>query len=458
MENQQPQVGEQVYNVPVSALREYRDNPRVGNVAAIAESLKTNGQFRPIVVWRETQEILAGNHTWKAAKELGWETIKVTYLENLTEDQAKRIVLADNRYGEIGGYNNKKLAELLESLGTLNGTGYDAEYLDILISGLEPDAPVALTDEDDVPEPPQREKAYIKEGQVWRLGNQHKLVCGDATDEEVYKKALAGKQVDLVLTDPPYNVALYDNMSPEEAKIRKKRSDGLTIQNDAMSDSEFDIFLNTVFSRMLENSKPGAPIYVFHPSSRTGTFQRAVEESGWLAKQILIWVKDRLVLSRQDYHWQHEPILYGWKPGAAHYWEGGRTQTTVVDKEPDFNSMKKEDLLKFIKDLYRQSSIVREKRPGQNKEHPTMKPVELLKRLINSSSPYTGLVLDPFGGSGSTLIAAHATGRVGIVIELDPTYADVIARRFQEHTGILPVNDETGEPHDFTKPVPKDKK
>jgi site-specific DNA-methyltransferase (adenine-specific) len=441
-----PNIDDKIYEVPVKALREYRDNPRVGNVPAIAESLKLNGQFRPIVVWRETQEILAGNHTWKAAKELGWETIKVTYVENLTEDQAKKIVLSDNRYGELGGYNTKKLAELLESLGDLGGTGYDAEYLDVLIAGLEPDAPEALTDEDDVPEMPELPMTHIKEGQVWLLG-PHRLVCGDSTDPVIYQRLLRNEQVDLVLTDPPYNVAYVGGTK-----------DAMTIQNDAMGDEDFEAFLNKSFDRMYESAKPGAPIYVFHSESGGGVFRRTYLQAGWMLKEVLIWVKDRLVLSRQDYHWQHEPILYGWKPGAAHYWEGGRTQTTVIDKQPDFREMKKEDLLKFIKDLYEKTTIIREKRPSANREHPTMKPVELCKRLINNSSPYQGIVLDPFGGSGSTLIAAHALGRKCYTIELDPRYADVIARRYQEHSGIVPVLEETGEPHDFTKPQPKPKK
>jgi len=428
-----------IHEVSVYNLKEYRDNPRVGNVAAIAESLKSNGQFRPIVVWKETGEILAGNHTWKAAKELGWETINVTYIEGITEDQAKRIVLADNRYGEIGTYNNKKLAELLESLEDLSGTGYSDDYLDDLISGLDPEPVATLTDEDDVPEIPPLPLTTIKEGEVWKLG-EHLLLCGDATDPLSYQTLIGNEQVDLVLTDPPYNVA-YQGGTKEQ----------LTIQNDAMREEDFEKFLSESFSRMLENSKPGAPIYVFHTSIHGELFRRAFRNSGWLLKQILIWVKDRLVLSRQDYHWQHEPILYGWKPGAAHYWEGGYTQSTIQKKEKvDFSKLKKEELLKIIEEAFATSSILEEKRPSRNAEHPTMKPVELLKKLIDNSSPYKGVVLDPFAGSGSTLIAAHALGRRAVVIELDARYADVIARRFQEHTGILPVNQKTGEPHDFT--------
>lgn len=436
-----PQADNQIHEVPVSALLPYRSNPRVGNIPAIAESLKTNGQFRPIVVRRDTREILAGNHTWKAAQSLGWKTIRVTYIDNITDEQAKKIVLADNRYGDLGGYDNQILADLLNSLNTLEGTGYDEVYLDLIEAGLTADAPVALNDPDETPEPPALPEVYSREGDIWLLG-KHRLICGDSTSEDTYKALTNGAQVDLVLTDPPYNVA-YEG------------GNGLTIKNDAMSDTQFEEFLGKAFSRMYEAAKPGAPIYVFHSDKAARQFHNAFQDAGWLHKQIIIWVKNRLVLSRSDYHSIHEPAIYGWKPGAAHYWEGGRTQTTVVDDMPDFREMKKEDLLQFILGLYQKATAIREDRPGQNKEHPTMKPVRLISKMMDNSSPHQGLVLDPFGGSGSTLIAAHGLGRICYTIELDPRYVDVIAKRFQEHTGIVPVLEATGQPHDFTKPFKK---
>jgi len=451
-----PNVDNLVYDVPVNAIREYHANPRVGNVAAIAESLKANGQFRPIVVRRDTQEILAGNHTWKAAKALGWETIRVTYVDNITDDQAKRIVLADNRYGELGGYDNKALTDLLNSLGTLDGTGYDAAYLDVLMAGLVPDAPEALTDPDDVPEVPELPEAFTKPGDVWVLG-QHRLICGDGTDPEVYKALTLGKQVDTVITDPPYNVAYEGGVKTKGKDYRSKSRQNHEIQNDDMGEEAFLAFLTKAFERMYEVTKEGGPIYVFHSDVHGQSFRKAFVDAGYMLKQMMVWVKDRLVLSRQDYHWIHEPIIYGWKPGAAHYWEGGRTQTTVIDEKPDFREMKKEDLLQFVLGLYDTTTVIREDRPGQSKEHPTMKPVKLVARLMQNSSPYQGIVLDPFGGSGSTLIAAHGLGRICYTIELDPRYADVIAKRFQEHTGIVPILEATGEPHDFTKPVQKKK-
>ena len=433
-----PQTDSTVYDIPVDALVPYPGNPRVGNVAAIAESLRVNGQYRPIVVRRETNEVLAGNHTLKAAQSLGWDTVKATIVEGITDEQAARIVLADNRYADLGAYDDTALVTLLNNVGSLSGTGYDQAYLDDLLASLH-DEPAQLTDPDDVPETPELTATVSKPGDVWVLGG-HRLICGDSLTEDTYAALTLGKQMDCVITDPPYNVAYQGGTK-----------DGLTIKNDAMSDDAFEEFLGKAFLRMYESSKSGAPIYVFHSESGGGVFRRTYLDAGWMLKEVLIWVKDRLVLSRQDYHWQHEPILYGWKPGAAHYWEGGRTQTTVIDEQPDFKEMRKEDLLKFLNDLYATTTVIREPRPSRNAEHPTMKPVALISRLMNNSSPYQGAVLDPFAGSGSTLIAAHALGRIAYLIELDPRYADVICRRFQEHTGIVPVLEATGHPHDFTK-------
>jgi DNA modification methylase len=438
-----------VYEMPIDALVGYAGNPRVGNVAAIAESLRINGQYRPIVVRKETREVLAGNHTLKAATSLGWKTVKATIVENISDEAAARIVLADNRLNDVASYDNKALAEMLQQLETLSGTGYDKAYLDYLLDGLK-DEPQQLTDPDDVPEVPELPQTISKPGDVWQLAD-HRLVCGDSLAPETYAALTQGRQMDCVITDPPYNVAVAQFSSVEEAKRLKKRTDGLTIKNDSMGAVEFERFIASAFERMYETAKPGAPIYVFHSETVGAAFRNTYEAAGWMLKEVLIWVKSSLVLSRQDYHWQHEPILYGWKPGAAHYWEGGRTQTTVIDEQPDFSEMKKEDLLKFLTDLYATTTAIREPKPSRNAEHPTMKPVALIARLMNNSSPYQGAVLDPFAGSGSTLIAAHALGRTAYLIELDPRYADVICRRFQEHTGIVPVLEATAQPHDFVK-------
>lgn len=234
----------------------------------------------------------------------------------------------------------------------------------------------------------------------------------------------------MLVTDPPYNVA-YEGGT----------QDKLSIANDSMGKTAFGAFLADAFSAAAANVAPGGAAYVFYASVEAVNFRAGFEAAGWLYKQDLIWVKDRFVLSRQDYHWQHEPILYGWKPGAAHRWYGGFTPATVVDDQRrDPSKMTKAELLAIVKDAYAMTTAIREPRPARNADHPTSKPVSLLARLITNSSAPGDLVLDPFGGSGSTLIAAHASRRRCATVELDPRYADVIARRYQSHTGVLPIN------------------
>lgn len=432
-----PQIDNTIYEVAVSELKEYPNNARVGNVPAIAESLKINGQYRPIVVNKANNEILAGNHTWKAAKHLNWQTIKVTYVENITDEQAIKIVLADNRYSEIGGYDNKKLIDLMKELDELSGTGYDEDYVAELYNTLEEDEPVKLTDPEEAPEP-EPKNIKSKTGDVWLLG-EHKLIVGDATKIEDYEKLLNGEKIDCIITDPPYNVD-YEGKTKEALKI----------QNDKMNNKTFEDFLTKSFTNIIEVSKAGAPIYVFHADSSAHIFRNSFIQSGWLLKQILIWVKNTIVMGRQDYHWQHEPIIYGWKPGAAHPPIVDRTQSTLIlDEQPKFADMKKEELIEHIAEIYKNSTAIRENRPTTSREHPTMKPVKLISRLIENSTKKDEIILDTFGGSGSTLIAAYGLNRKCYTIEYDPIYADVICKRFQKHTGILPVLESTGQPHDF---------
>ena len=217
-----------------------------------------------------------------------------------------------------------------------------------------------------------------------------------------------------------------------------------------MTNDVFLDFLETSFTNMINVTKNGGPIYVFHADGPPSTaFRNAFVNAGFLLKQVLIWVKNSLVLSRQDYHWQHEPILYGWKPGAGHPYVEDRTQTTTIDEQPKFSDMKKEELIEHLASIYSTSSIIREDKPSRNSEHPTMKPVQLVSRLLENSSNKGDIVLDPFAGSGSTLIAAYGANRKAYVIEFDPYYADVICKRFQKHTGIMPINASDNKTYDF---------
>lgn len=379
--------------VAVDELKPFPGNPRVGNVDLIAESLTANGQYRPIVVRQGTNEILAGNHTWRAAKQLGWEKIWVAFVE-CDDATASRIVLVDNRANDVAGYNDGALLDLLGSLSSLTGTGYDQDDLEALLTSLaSPDAPTALTDPDDVPEPPATPQSRL--GDVWSLG-PHRLLVGDATQD--LDSLMQGDQADLVLTDPPYNVDYQGGT-------------GLKIENDKLLPVDFYTLLNNAFAQASANAKVGAGLYIFHADSERVTFQTAAENTGWTIRQNLVWVKSSLVLGRQDYHWRHEPILYGWLAGSAHRWYGDRKQSTVLEFD----------------------------KPARNADHPTMKPVGLVSYLVCNSTQTGGIVLDPFAGSGSTLIACHSTNRIARLVELDPRYADVILRRYMEHTGDTPT-------------------
>lgn len=405
-----------VENFPLDELQQYHRNPRRGDVKAIAESLRVRGQYRPIVVnvgslTGRPNEILAGNHTWLAAESLGWETIQATTVD-VDDAEAAQIVAADNRLADLGGYDDAALAEVLQLAGDLAGTGFTDSDLASLLRDLE--EPVGLTEPDDVPEKPVDTVSVV--GDVWELG-PHRLVVGSSGDIDSVAAAAPGV-VDCVWTDPPYGVNYVGGT-------------GMSIKNDTV-DEAIGVFRDAV-GTMLAVCRPGAPVYVAHSDVVRTAFQSAMEDAGIRYRQTLIWVKDRMVLSRADYHYQHEPILeavlapdhdaehmpiaYGFAPGGegrlgrgGEHWYGDNKSTTVFEVA----------------------------RPKANRDHPTMKPVELIERMIRNSVPHGGVVFDPFGGSGSTLIAAHRIGARALLVELDPVYADVICRRYEEHTGIVP--------------------
>lgn len=401
----------------------------------IAESLERNGQYRPVVVRSETNEVLAGNHTLAAARHLGWQEIAATFV-SCDDEQARRIVLVDNKANDAAAYDDSDLLRLLEEVdGDLVGTGFSADEVAALAGSLaEVGPPEALTDPDDAPSLPEAPVSAV--GDVWLLG-PHRLVVGDGTDPAVVAAAVGGGLADAYVSDPPYNVAYTG-----------KTADALTIENDDMAEDEFRSFLNALFVAAFAHCRAGASYYVFHAHTEGTPFRAAILDSGWLLKQMLVWVKDSLVLSRQDHHWQHEAIVYGWKPGKGHSWYGGRKLTTVIDRQVDWESMPRDEMVALLEELFSESTVVRAKRPRRNADHPTMKPVELLRMLLVRSTRIGDMVLDTCAGSGSIVIACHAESRIAAVTELDPRYADVICRRYQEHTGVLPIRD--GVPHDFT--------
>jgi site-specific DNA-methyltransferase (adenine-specific) len=403
-----------VEHVPVGDLRTYYRNPRRGNTAVIAQSLKVNGQYRCLAVNRGTHtgrpnEVLAGNHTLMAARDLGWDTVAVTYVD-VDDDQSARIVAADNRTADLGEYDDQLLLELLADLPDLGGTGYEPGDIEDLEKALrdsnQPDP--GLTDPDDVPDPPLA--PISKTGDVWLLGD-HRLVVGKAEDPLVWESLLGDTKADCMWTDPPYGVSYVG-----------KTEDALTIDNDELSPDELRAFLRTVMGVALVSCKPGAAWYVMSPPGPLHlVFGHELATLG-VFRQTLVWVKDQFVMGHSDYHYRHEPIYYGWTTGAAHQEPPDRKQDTVFEVP----------------------------RPKRSEDHPTMKPVELIRQHIENSCDRWAVVVDPFAGSGSTLIACHITGRTARLIEVDCRYADVICRRYQEHANVVPILEATSQPHDFT--------
>lgn len=280
-------------------------------------------------------------------------------------------------------------------------------------------------------------KTTIKAGDIFEIRKGdicHRLMCGDSTSLADVFQLMNGKQADLIVTDPPYNV---DYAGKNELLNKSDRGNRIQtdIHNDNMNDLQFKTFLEAVYKRFAESCKPGAPIYVFHASREAVNFINGLTSAGFYYKQQLVWVKNNIVIDRQDYQWQHEPILYGWKEGAAHYFINSRRERTVIEDKIDFNAMSKKELLAFIKDQQNDKehprSVIYEDKPLVNAEHPTMKPVKLVGRLIKNSSQVGNLVIDFFLGSGSTLVASHQLERECYGMELSPQYCQVILDRIK---------------------------
>ena len=305
-------------------------------------------------------------------------------------------------------------------------SGYNADAIEQLLIELPDESNIDLDKADeDVPEIPLT--PVTKSGDLWKLG-AHRLVCGDSTKLDTYKALMQGELAQLIVTDPPYNVD-YEGSAGK-------------IQNDNMDSASFRVFLYDMYNSAAAVTVNGAAAYIFHADSEGVAFREEFQRAGFLLKQCLIWVKNAFVLGRQDYQWRHEPILYGWKSGAPHYFTDDRSISTVFDgyERPNFGGMSRDELVEFLELICdgadeMPSSILYCDKPKKNDDHPTMKPTALIGRLVANSSRRGWVVLDPFGGSGSTLIACEALGRKARTIELDPRFADVIVRRYIKTTG-----------------------
>jgi len=397
----------QIESLPVSDLIPYARNSRTHSdeqVTQIAASIREFGFTNPVLI-DFNGTIIAGHGRVMAAKKVGLAEVPCLRLKHLTPSQIRAYVIADNKLALNAGWDDEMLkAELLtlqeEGFNT-DLTGFSDDELNALLNS---EIIEGQTDPDEVPEPPV--EPVTKLGDIWVLGN-HRLMCGDSTSIDNAKRLMDNSLADLLITDPPYNVALGMDETPEEAKKRNRRTDGLTIQNDKMNDEDFLQFLCDVYTTADTVMKEGAVFYIWHADSEGLNFRKAAFQAGWKIRQCLIWNKNSLIMGRQDYQWKHEPCLYGWKDGAAHYWGSDRTQTTILE----FN------------------------KPSRNGVHPTMKPVELFEYQIKNSSKPNAIVLDLFGGSGTTAIVCEKTGRKARLMELDPKYCDVIVKRWEDFTG-----------------------
>lgn len=374
--------------VAIDAIRPYGNNPRdnAPAVPAVVKSIERFGFRNPILV--DGDGVIIEGHTRRlAALKLGMKEVPVVYATDLAPDEVDALRVVDNKTAELADWDMDKLAEEMAALPDFPFGDFGFDMGDFLHTGTGG----GMTDADDVPDVDAAEPVRSRRGEVYELG-AHRLLCGDSTVAEDVRRVCADGEADLWLTDPPYNVDYHG-------------SDGATIMNDSMSDGKFREFLRAAFANAERAMKPGASAYIFHADSEGYNFRGACHDVGLRVRQCLVWKKDSLVLGRQDYQWIHEPCLYLWKEGAGHQWYADRKQTTVLE----FDKPKRSDL------------------------HPTMNPVALVEYLMGNSSKKGDVVLETFGGSGTTLIAAEQTGRVCRCVELDPHYCDVIRRRWAEY-------------------------
>lgn len=391
--------------VEIGKLAPWADNPRdnEGAVGPVAESIQRFGWTNPILARREDGFVIAGHTRLKAAQHLGLDRVLVRFLD-IDEGEARALALADNRLGELAEWQGESLGRILSELRAedvpVSGLGWDDDSLDELIAVFESPSRTSRPDGDNRAPPRREGQADSTPGEVYQLG-RHRLACGSCADPALWEALLQGEQLDVVWTDPPYGVAVVGGARGVPWSYRKKRG-GATIKNDAMKLPELTEFLSKTLGALKDACRPGASWYVAAPSSpRMFAFCEVLRELG-LWRQTLCWVKDRFVLGASDYHYRYEIVFYGWVEGAARSWCGRRDLDTVQE----FPS------------------------PRSNKEHPTMKPVELIRFHLENSSRQGDIVGDGFGGSGSTMVAAELCGRTARLTELDPAYCDVIRRRW----------------------------
>lgn len=381
--------------VPIEKLVPYVNNARTHSAEQINKlrsSLREFGFINPVIIDRD-YGVIAGHGRILAAKEEHIEEVPCVFADHLTEAQKKAYIIADNRMAMDAGWDEEMLRVEIEALQDMDFdpmlTGFDESELADLFGTND-----AEVEDDDFDLSAALEKAaFVERGDIWTVG-RHRLMCGDATSKEDVDKLMEGKIGNLILTDPPYGVSF-------------KSGSGLTIQNDSIKGTEFYQFLLDAFTHMREHLVKGGSMYCFHADTEGLIFRQAFIDAGFHLAGVCIWVKNSLVLGRSDYQWQHEPVLYGFLKDGKHKWYSDRKQTTIWNFD----------------------------KPKRNADHPTSKPLDLLSYPIGNSTQANAIVIDTFGGSGSTLMACEAMNRICYMMELDEKYASVILRRYVENTG-----------------------
>lgn len=386
----------QIIDKKIGEIKPYEKNPRKNDnaVDAVASSISQFGFKNPIVI-DGNNVIICGHTRYKAAQKLGLDVVPCVVADDLTEEQIKAYRLADNKVAELAEWDIDLLGEELDGI-------FDIDMSDFGFDLSEEEEETEII-EDELPE---EVEPVAKMGDIWQLG-RHRLMCGDSTNAENVAQLVGGDLIDLLITDPPYNVNYGNVRDVSEAVKLHRRTDGLIIQNDNMDDASFRKFLVDAFSNANSVMRDGAVFYIWHSGTEGYNFIGSCNDIGWKVREILIWNKNVLAMGRQDYQWKHEPCLYGWKEGAAHNWYNDRKQTTVIDMA----------------------------KPTKSELHPTMKPIPLFDYQIRNSSKVGDNVLDLFGGSGTTLMACEQNNRNAYLMEFDPHYVDVIIARWEQFTG-----------------------
>lgn len=408
----------QIEKVKIADLLEYKNNAKEHpqwQIEQIVESIEKFGFNDPIAI-DENNTIIEGHGRLYALQEMGAEEVECIRLSHLGENEKKAYILAHNKLTMNTEFDADLLAQELGEIEGIDMSSFGF-LMDPLIEVVEDD----FDDEAAIEQP----EPIAKLGDVYQLG-EHFLMCGDSTDFIAVKKLCGEAMMDLLVTDPPYNVA-YEG----------KTEDALTIENDNMDDAKFREFLKAAFACADGVMRPGAAFYIWHADSEGFNFRGACRDIGWTVRQCLIWNKNQMVLGRQDYQWKHEPCLYGWKDGAAHYFVDDRNLLTVLEEESELKKMSKAELINYILEIQEQTAttVINEVKPSRNGLHPTMKPLRLIERLVRNSSKKGENVLDLFNGSGSTLMVCEQLGRRYYGMELDPRYVDATIERWEEFTG-----------------------